>query len=140
MLCCLLLWGCFGAPSINVTGTWVGTMEWTSGPAMGFTQPISFILVHENRAVSGTVTLPSPGGTTFDIPVVQGSTRNVNISLVASGTNPLVPGNPVVEFRVNGEFEQSAMTGDGTQQVGNSVYTFDWQAALASEPVTTTGF
>jgi len=139
MLCCLFLWGCFGAPPINITGTWVGTMEWTSGPLMGFSQPIAFVLVHEDRDVTGTVTLPSPGGTTFNIPVIQGSARSSGISLVARGTNQLVPGNPVVEFQISGDFEQTVMSGSGTQQVDSSIYAFDWQAALTTEPVVPSG-
>lgn len=135
MLLCLFLWGCFVTTPVNITGTWTGTMEWTSGPATGFTQPISFVLLHEGRDVTGTVTLPSSGGSSFDVPIIQGSARSVNLSLVARGTNDQVPGNPTIEFRVDGQYEQAVMSGDGTQLIGTSVYSFDWQAVLITEPV-----
>ena len=135
VISCLFLWGCFFSTPINITGTWVGTMEWTSGPMAGFTQTISFVLLHEGRDVTGTVTLPSPGGSSFDLPIVQGSARSVNLSLVAQGTNDQVPGNPAIEFRVDGQYEQSVMSGDGTQSIDGTVYSFDWQANLTTEPV-----
>jgi len=135
MLLCLFLWGCFLMPPVNITGTWTGTMEWTSGPMAMFTQPISFVLLHEGRDVTGTVTLPSPGGSSFDLPIVQGSARSVNVSLVAQGTNNQVPGNPAIEFRVNGQYEQAVMSGDGTQSIDGTVYSFEWQVTLTTEPV-----
>ena len=135
VISCLFLWGCFFSTPINITGTWTGTMEWTSGPMAGFTQPISFVLLHEGRDVTGTVMLPSPGGSSFDLPIVQGSARSVNLSLVAQGTNDQVPGNPAIEFRVDGQYEQSVMSGDGTQSIDGTVYSFDWQANLTTEPV-----
>ena len=135
MLACLLLWGCFLSPPVNITGTWTGTMEWTSGPLAGFIQPISFVLLHEDREVTGTVTLPSPGGLSFDLPIVQGSARTVNVFVVATGTNPWVTPEPTIEFRIDGQYEQTVMSGNGTQSIDTSVYSFDWQAVLITEPV-----
>ena len=140
MLACLLLWGCFLAPPVNITGTWTGEMTWTSGPAAGFVYPIVLTLVHEDRTVTGTVTLPSPGGLSFDLPIVQGSARSVNLSIVATGTNPWVTPVPTVEFRIDGQYEQSVMSGDGTQSIDNSVYSFEWQAVLITEPVVPASF
>ena len=135
VVACLFLWGCFFSTPINITGTWIGTMEWTSGPAAGIVYPITLTFVHENREVTGTVTLLSHSSSTFDLPIVQGSARSVNLSLVAQGTNDQVPGNPAIEFRVDGQYEQSVMSGDGTQSIDGTVYSFDWQANLTTEPV-----
>lgn len=110
-------------------------MEWTSGPATGFVYPIVLTLVHEDREVTGTVTLPSPGGSSFDLAIVQGSARTVNLSLIARGVNTQVPNDPVVEFQVDGQYEQTIMSGDGTQSIDGTVYSFDWQAVLTTEPV-----
>ena len=140
MLACLLLWGCFLTTPVNITGTWTGEMTWTSGPATGFVYPIVLTLVHEDRTVTGTVTLPSPGGLSFDLPIVQGSARSVNLSIVATGTNPWVTPVPTVEFRIDGQYEQSVMSGDGTQSIDNSVYSFEWQAVLITEPVVPASF
>ena len=139
MLACLLLWGCFLTAPVNITGTWTGEMTWTSGPATGFVYPIVLTLVHEDRTVTGTVTLPSPGGLSFDLPIVQGSARSINLSVVATGTNPWVTPVPIVEFRIDGQYEQSVMSGNGTQAIDSSVYGFDWQAVLITEPVVPAG-
>ena len=132
---CLFLWGCFLSPPVNISGTWTGTMEWTSGPATGFVQLFSLNLVHEDREVTGTVTLPSPGGLSFNLPIGQGSARTANLSIVATGTNPQVTPVPTVEFRIDGQYEQSVMSGKGTQSIDASVYSFDWEAVLITEPV-----
>jgi len=135
MLACLLLWGCFLAPPVNITGTWTGEMTWTSGPGAGFVQLISLTLIHEDREVTGTVTLPSHGGLSFNLPIVQGSARTGNLSIVATGTNPQVTPEPTVEFRIDGQYEQTVMSGNGTQSIDTSVYSFEWQAVLITEPV-----
>ncbi len=132
---CLFLWGCFMVTPVNITGTWTGTMEWTSGPATGFVYSIVLTLVHQDREVTGTVTLPSPGGTSFDLPIVQGSTRSADLFLMAQGVNDQVPGNPSVAFQVDGAFEQTVMAGEGMQTIDGSTYTFTWQAVLVTEPV-----
>jgi len=132
---CLFLWGCFFSPPINITGTWIGSMEWTSGPAAGLVYPIVLDLMHEDREVTGTVTLPSHAALTFEIPIVQGSARNVNLSLVARGTNPWVPSEPTVEFTIEGRFDQTTVSGEGTQSIDGTTYTFDWEAVLVTEPV-----
>ena len=132
---CLFLWGCFFSTPINITGTWVGTMQWTSGPASGIDYPITLTFVHENREVTGTVTLLSHSSSTFDLPIVQGSARSVNVSVIARGTNPWITPEPTVEFQIDGQYEQTVMSGDGTQSIDGTVYTFDWEAVLTTEPV-----
>lgn len=131
----LCLWGCFFAPPVNITGTWTGIMTWTSGPLKDFGQTITLTLLHEDREVTGTVTLPSPGGASFDLPIVQGSARSVDLSVVARGTNPLVTPEPTVEFRIDGEYEQDIMSGHGTQTIDQKTYVFTWEAVLVTEPV-----
>lgn len=132
---CLFLWGCFFSTPVNITGTWVGSMEWTSGPATGIVYTIVLTLVHEDRDLTGTVTLHSHGSSTFEIPIVQGSARSVNMSLIARGPNLLVPSEPMIEFEIEGQFDQTVMSGEGTQSIDGTIYTFDWQAVLTTEPV-----
>ncbi len=135
LFACLFLSGCFVSTPINITGTWVGTMEWTSGPATGIAYPVVLDLTHENHELTGTVTLVSHGSLTFDLPIVQGSARAVNMSLVARGTNPNINPEPTVEFRINGQYSQTSMSGQGTQSIDGTTYSFDWEAALTTEPV-----
>ena len=132
---CLFLWGCFFSTPVNITGTWNGTMEWTSGPASSFVFPFTLTLVHDNRELTGTVTLPSPGSQSFEIPIVQGSARTVNMSLIARGTNPWITSEPIVEFAIEGSYEQSIISGEGTQSIDGTTYTFNWQAVLTTEPL-----
>lgn len=135
LLGCLFLWGCFFSTPINITGTWVGEMTWTSGPASGFVYTFSMDLLHESKEVTGTVTLPSHAGLTFDIPIVQGGARSVNLSIIARGTNPLIPSQPTVQFSIDGSFDQTTMSGEGTQSIDGTTYAFDWEAILVTEPV-----
>ncbi|MCK5584852.1 hypothetical protein KAJ02_02160 [Candidatus Bipolaricaulota bacterium] len=132
---CLFLWGCFFSAPINITGTWIGTMEWTSGPAASLVYPIVLNLVHENRELTGTVRLPSHGSLTFEIPIVQGTARSVNLSLVARGVNPWIAPEPTIEFEIEGRFDQTAMSGEGTQSIDGTTYEFEWEAVLVTEPV-----
>jgi len=138
MLATLFLWGCFFSVSINITGIWDGTMEWTSGPATGIAYPVLFDLAHEGREVTGTITLHSHGEYTFEIPIVQGSARGGSISLIARGDNPWVPGEPTIEFEITGHYDQSAMSGDGTQSIDGTTYEFTFSVVLTTEPVTET--
>lgn len=135
IILCLFLWGCFFSTPINITGTWIGTMEWTSGPAAGLASSLILDLMHVDREVTGTVTLPSHAALTFEISIVQGSTRNMNLSLVARGTNPWVPSEPTIEFIVEGRFDQTTVSGEGTQSIDGTTYAFDWEAVLVTEPV-----
>lgn len=131
----LFLWGCFFSAPVNITGTWNGTVEWTSGPATGFVYHIVLNLVHEGRELTGTVTLPSHAALTFELPITQGRARSVTMSLVARGPNPWITPEPTIEFEIEGRFEQTTMSGEGTQSIDGTTYTFDWQAMLVTEPV-----
>jgi hypothetical protein len=110
-------------------------MQWTSGPAFGFVYPLVLTLMHEDRELTGTVTLPSHSALSFQLPIVQGSARSVNMSLIARGPNPWITPEPMIEFSIEGRFEQTAMSGEGTQAIDGTTYTFDWQAVLVTEPV-----
>ncbi len=138
MLATLFLWGCFFSVAINITGTWDGTMTWTSGPANGFVYSLRLDLTHEGREVTGTVTLHSHSTYDFEIPIVQGSARSGNISLIARGTNPWVPGEPTIEFAIDGSYDQSGMAGEGTQSIDGTTYAFTYSVVLTTEPVTET--
>jgi hypothetical protein len=135
MFACVFLSGCFYATPINITGTWVGTMQWTTGPASGISYPIVLNLTHENNSLSGTVTLVSHGSNTFDLPINQGSAHGRHMSLLASGVNDQVQPNPTVEFKIDGDYDQTSMSGDGTQSINGTTYKFDWEATLTTEPV-----
>ncbi|MCK5586074.1 hypothetical protein KAJ02_08380, partial [Candidatus Bipolaricaulota bacterium] len=100
-----------------------------------FVYPIVLNLVHENRELAGIVTLPSHSSLTFEIPIVQGSARSVNLSLVARGTNPWITPEPTIEFGIEGQFDQTTMSGEGTQSIDGTTYIFDWQAVLVTEPL-----
>lgn len=135
MLSSLFLWGCFFSAPIDITGTWVGTMEWTSGPASSFVYGFSMNLLLDNKEVTGTVTLPSHAGLTFDVPIVQGRARSVNLSLIARGPNPHLQDTPTVEFEIEGRYGPTSMSGEGTQTIDGVTYTFDWEAELIAEAV-----
>ena len=130
----LFLWGCFLSTPINITGTWTGSFTWTSGPATGITYPFSMELLHEGQTVTGTVTLPSHAALTFELPVVQGRARSINLDLIARGINTNVPTEPTVEFEIEGRFEQTSMSGEGTQTIDDATYDFEWEATLVTEP------
>ncbi|MFC2079600.1 hypothetical protein ACFLSZ_06440 [Candidatus Bipolaricaulota bacterium] len=131
----LFLWGCFFVAPVNVTGIWVGTMTWTSGPASGISYSLTLDLVHEGDDISGTVRLPSHGAFTFELPIVQGRSRGAKLSIVAEGNNPWIAPEPFIRFDIEGRFEQTTMSGEGTQSIDGTTYTFDWEAILTTEPV-----
>ena len=57
------------------------------------------------------------------------------MSLIARGPNPWITPEPTVEFEIEGQFEQTAMSGEGTQSIDGTIYTFDWEVGLVTEPV-----
>ena len=91
-------------------------------------------LLHEGQTVTGTVTLPSHATLTFELPVVQGRARSINLDLVARGTNTNVPSEPTVEFAIEGRYEQTTMSGEGTQSIDGATYNIEWEATLITEP------
>ena len=57
------------------------------------------------------------------------------MSLVARGTNPWITPEPTIEFEIEGRFDQTAMSGEGTQSIDGTTYEFEWTATLVTEPV-----
>jgi len=130
LLAAFWLSGCsFFSSPINISGLWQGQIQWTDGPGAGFVSPISLDLLHEDRDLSGTVTLAGPGGTSFGLDITDGRARTVSMSLEASGvltTNP--PQNVTIELE--GDFLETQMSGTGTQKINGAVYHLTWEAVL----------
>jgi hypothetical protein len=130
----IVLSGCLSIVRIDLTGTWAGSLLWTDGPSAGFTSPISLDLVHENRDVSGTVTLTGPGSQPFDLPITDGRTSARSVRLDASGTLDVVSPPVDVEIELSGSFESASMSGSGTQTIDGNEYGFTWEVTRTSGP------
>jgi hypothetical protein len=132
LLAVFWLSGCsFFSSPINISGLWVGNIQWTDGPGAGFTSPISLDLVHDDRDLSGTVTLAGPGSMSFDLDVTDGRARTVSMSLEASGTLPMNPPQNVT-IELDGDFLETQMSGTGTQTVNGTTYHLTWEAVLVA--------
>jgi len=135
LLAAFWLSGCsFFSSPINISGLWQGQLQWTDGPGAGFTSPITFDFVHDDRDLSGTVTLIGPGSTPFDLDITQGSARTHTMSLEASGVLPVNPPQSVT-LELDGDFHETQMSGTGTQQVNGTTYHLTWEAALIAPAV-----
>ena len=132
LLAAFWLSGCsFFSSPIDISGLWVGNIQWTDGPGAGFTSPISLDLVHEDRDLSGTVTLVGPGSVSFNLGISDGYARAVSMSLEASGTLPTnPPQNVKIEF--DGDLLETRMSGTGTQTVNETTYHLSWEAVLVT--------
>lgn len=128
------LGGCsFFSSPIDISGLWIGHIEWTTGP-VGIQSPITLDLVHEDRDLSGTVTLMGPGSAPFDLDITDGRARTVSMSLEASGTlatNP--PQNVTIEL--DGDFLETQMSGTGVQTVNGTTYHLIWEAVLVAPAI-----
>ncbi|MFC2077938.1 hypothetical protein ACFLTM_03940 [Candidatus Bipolaricaulota bacterium] len=130
----VLLSGCIAAVRIDLTGTWAGSLLWTSGPSAAFSSPISLDIVHENRNISGTVTLAGPASQTFDLTISAGRTTARSIRLDASGTVDFVSPPIIVAVSLDGDFDESNMSGTGSQTSDGNTYEFTWEVARTSGP------
>ena len=130
LLVAFVLSGCMFTAMIDVTGNWVGTLQYTTGPGIGFVYPITLDLIYDNRNVSGTVTLVSHGTYTFDLSINSGQAKNSAIHIDAFGTNPHVDPSPTVSITLDGQFDAAAMSGDGTHVVDGVTYEFTWEASF----------
>ncbi|MBU0595364.1 hypothetical protein KJ567_01605 [Candidatus Bipolaricaulota bacterium] len=119
---------------IDITGQWVGTLEYTSGPATGFIYPLTLNLIYNSRDVTGTITLVSHGPFTFDLPINSGRAKNPDIRLDAFGTNPHVVPSPTVSIALEGRYDAESMSGEGTQTVDGATYEFNWTASFVPPP------
>jgi hypothetical protein len=128
------LTGCVAAVRIDLTGTWAGSLEWTDGPSAGFTSSISLDIAHENRDVSGTVTLMGPGSQPFDLTISPGRTNAREVHLNASGTIDSITPPVAVSISLDGDFDASNISGTGSQTFGGSTYHFTWEVVRTSGP------
>jgi hypothetical protein len=132
LLAAFWLSGCsFFSSPINISGLWVGNIQWTDGPGAGFTSPITLDLVHEDRDLSGAVTLAGPGSMSFDLNITDGRARTVSMSLEASGTLPTNPPQNVT-IELDGDFLETQMSGTGTQTVNGTTYHLTWEVVLVA--------
>ncbi len=129
-LAILLLTSCFFAPPIDISGVWSGWITWTDGPAAGFTSPITLDLVHEDRTLSGTITLIGPGSQPFDLPITQGTASRSSLFITASGVNDNITPPVSVSITLEGEYDATEMSGTGSQTVDGNTYRFTFAASL----------
>jgi hypothetical protein len=130
LLVAFVLSGCMFSATIDVTGHWAGTLQYTTGPAAGFTYPIALDLIYDNRDLTGTITLVSHGTNTFELPINSGQARSSGLHIDAFGTNPHVEPSPTVSITLEGQVDAATMSGDGTQVVDGVTYEFTWEASF----------
>ena len=130
LLAVFWLSGCsFLSSPINISGLWIGNIQWTDGPGAGFTSPITLDLVHADRDLSGTATLVGPASLSYTLTISQGHARTVSMSLDASGVLPTNPPQNVT-ISLDGDFHETQMSGTGTQTVNGTTYHLTWEAVL----------
>jgi hypothetical protein len=135
LLAAFWLSGCsFFSSPIDVSGLWVGNILWTDGPGAGFTSPITLDLVHEDRDLSGTVTLVGPGSASFNLDISDGRARTISMSLEASGTLPTNPPQNVT-IELGGDFLETQMSGTGAQTINGTTYHLTWEAVLVAPAI-----
>ena len=130
----LTLGGCAFLVSVDVTGEWAGTLLWIDGPSSGFTSSISLTLTHENRNVSGTVTLMGPGSQPFDLAISSGRTSARSVRIEASGVADVLTPPRNVSISLDGDFDEDQMSGAGLQTIDGNTYQFTWELVRISAP------
>jgi hypothetical protein len=130
---CALLYGCLGAPSVNLSGTWTGSMTYTTGPAAGFAFPLTLQLTQDPGGIEGTITLRSHADHTYDLSIAHSRSRAQTVLLVARGNNPWVPGEPAIELTLDAEHDRGHLVGVGTQRIDQAIYAFTWEATRSGE-------
>ncbi|MCD6494824.1 hypothetical protein J7K60_02085 [Candidatus Bipolaricaulota bacterium] len=128
----LSLSGCFGLTLVNVAGTWSGFLTWTSGPATGFTSPLTLTLDQEEKAtqITGEIGLMGPGSKPFSIPITEGTAGNGTFTIHASGEMDVITPHADVQIDLEGKRDGNVLSGMGTQTNDGVPYTFDWSATL----------
>ena len=134
LLVAFVLTGCTGAIRIDLTGTWEGTLTWTSGSAAGLTSVLRLDVTHDGNDLSGTVTLVSHASQTFEIAITSGRAKSGSLTLEASGTNDLVTPSATVSLSLEADYDETQMSGSGTQIINGTTYTIDWEATLIWSP------
>ena len=123
--------GCFGLALVNVAGTWSGFITWASGPATGFTSPITLTLVQEEKdtQITGEIGLMGPGSKPFSIPITEGTAGSGTFTIHAFGVMDVTP-HANVQMDLTGHRDGDQLIGTGTQTNDGTPYTFDWSATL----------
>ena len=131
----LSLAGCFGFTPVNVAGTWSGLLTWTSGPATGFTSPITLSLVQEEKQtqITGEIGLMGPGSKPFSIPITDGTAGDGTFTIHAAGVMDVITPHANVQIDLEGERDGTKLSGTGTQTNDGVPYTFTWSATLQEQ-------
>jgi len=126
--------GCFGLSLVNVAGVWGGFITWTSGPATGFTSPVTLTLDQEEKKtqITGEIGLMGPGSQPFSIPITDGTAGNGWFTVHAVGVMKVITPNVNVQIDMEGKRDGSELSGTGTQTNDGVAHTFDWRATLAA--------
>jgi len=126
------LTGCFAFAPVDVAGTWSGSITWTSGPATGFTSPITLTLVQEEKEtqITGEIGLMGPSSKPFSIPIDEGTAGNGTFTIHAVGEMDVITPHVNVQIDLQGKRDGTKLSGTGTQTNGGSPYTFTWKATL----------
>jgi hypothetical protein len=130
----LFLFGCFALVRIDLTGGWEGSLLWISGPSTGFSSPMSLAIVHQDRDVTGTITLMGPGSVPFVLTIDEGRTQGRTIQIRASGVLNLGTTTIDVILEIDGDYDSSEMSGTGEQTVDGTTYLFTWELVRVSGP------
>ncbi|MGB2982934.1 MAG: hypothetical protein WBC63_03625 [Candidatus Bipolaricaulia bacterium] len=130
----IVLGGCVSPVRIDLTGTWEGTLLWTEGQSTGFRSPISLDLTHVDRDLSGTVILMGPGSQPFDLTISGGRTSARSIRVEASGVIDQIDPPLSVSISLDGDFDETRMSGTGSQTFAGSTYEFTWEMVRISGP------
>ena len=122
--------GCMFSIPIDVTGQWIGTLQYTTGPASGFVYPLVMAFVHTGHDLTGKITLLSHSTLTFDLQLTSARAKTPNIRLEASGTNPHIEPPPTISVIMEGTYDAQSMSGEGTQTIDGATYKFTWEASF----------
>jgi len=128
----LALSGCFGFIPVDVAGTWSGLITWTSGPATGFTSPITLTLDQQEKEtqITGDIGLMGPGSKPFSIPITDGTAGNGSFTIHAAGVMDVITPPVNLQIDLDGTRAGNELSGTGTQTNNNVPYTFDWHVTL----------
>ena len=123
---------CFGPGIIYVAGTWSGSITWTSGPADGFTSPITLTFVQQEKEtqITGDIGLMGPGSQPFSISITSGTAGNGTFTVHASGVMDVITPSVNVQMDLTGQRDGDVLSGTGTQTNDGEPYTFNWSVTL----------
>ena len=122
--------GCFALSPIDAAGTWSGFITWTSGPATGFTSPLTLTLAQEKTEITGEIGLMGPGSKPFSIPITAGTAGSNQLTIHAAGSMDVITPSVNVQIDLEGKRDGNVLSGTGTQTNDGVPYTFDWSATL----------